>query len=452
MGKGAEGSVRDTMVRHDAIVFARFRRCGATVLSCLALLFILLVTTPSQAKYASIVIDGHSGEVLHETNADTRNYPASLTKMMTLYMLFEALDQGKVTKSSRFQVSHRAARQSPSKLGLRPGQSITVDDAIKALAVKSANDVAVVVAEALAGSETNFARAMTRKAHQIGMTKTTFANASGLPNRKQLSTARDMARLAQSLYFTFPHHYHYFGIERFRYAGRSYRTHNRVLNRYQGADGLKTGYIRASGYNLVTSVERNGRRLIGVVFGGKSSRSRDNHMIALLDRSWPKLRVADIPAPRPKPAGLGALAQLAPPPVTISPPTQTSTPLADIAVAQKPVPPGMEPAPKPEDLATTPPPSQFTPTGDWAVQVGAYYDRGKAQAAIERATAKVPSLDGRTEEAIVLLKGRKKPIYRARLVGLSLKEAQAACRELKRKKIACLPVKHPYDAVVASIE
>ncbi|HIP77618.1 MAG TPA: D-alanyl-D-alanine carboxypeptidase, partial [Kiloniellaceae bacterium] len=216
-------------------------------------LFALLVTVvfaglsseSAQARYASIVVDADTGQVLHAVNADTRNYPASLTKMMTLYMVFDALENGKLRLDQQLPVSKRAAGMPPSKIGLKRGETISVRNAILALVTKSANDVAVVVAEALAGKETTFAQVMTKRARSLGMSRTTFRNASGLPNRGQKSTARDMSRLAKALMSDFPQHYHFFAVSKFSYKGRTYRSHNKLLRSYKGTDGIKTGYIRA---------------------------------------------------------------------------------------------------------------------------------------------------------------------------------------------------------------
>lgn len=276
----------------------------------LALILLAIVLLPSDAaqarRYASIVIDAESGQVLHAENADRQAFPASLTKMMTLYMAFEALDLGTLKMSQPLTVSRRAAGMAPSKLGLRPGQTILVKDAVMTLITKSANDIAVVIAEALAGSEADFARLMTKKAQALGMTQTVFRNASGLPNKQQLSTARDMARLAQSLLRHFPDYYKLFSTRSFTYKGRTFPNHNRLLRTYSGTDGVKTGYTHASGYNLVASTVRGNRRLIAVVFGGKTSRSRDKHMAKLLDRGFATIRTATqiepLPsAPRRKP-------------------------------------------------------------------------------------------------------------------------------------------------------
>jgi D-alanyl-D-alanine carboxypeptidase len=471
------------MFRLGAKLFAR--RGGAVLTVLLIAGLSVLWPDPASAKYASIVIDGHSGQVLHAANADTRNYPASLTKMMTLFMAFEALDEGRLKKNQKLKVSRRAAGQSPSKLGLRKGRTITVEQAIRALVIRSANDVAVVVAEALGGTEAKFARMMTARAKRLGMTRTTFANASGLPNRKQLSTARDMGRLAQALYFTFPHYYHYFALSKFRYGGRTYRTHNNLVKHYRGSDGLKTGYTRASGYNLVTSVERNGRRLIGVVFGGRTARSRDAHMVSLLDKAWPKVRSAKVITPQMKPApvlvidGSGSkerrvavsnpapVAPVAPPPVAATtniafagppPPAVPKLRPRDLLPTQ--IVPRSKPGTKPSvaiaaaEPAPKPATRQSEPrriNGQWAIQVGAYYDRASAAEAVDKATQKMPSLGEAAEEAIVLLKGRKRPIYRARLVGFSEREARAACRALKKKRVACLAIKQDKDAILAFV-
>lgn len=238
----------------------------------------------AEGKYAAFVYDANKGDVLFERNADSLRYPASLTKMMTLYLLFDALDAGKVDLSTPLRVSSRAAAMPPSKLYLKAGSTIRVKDAILALITKSANDVAVTVAENLAGSESAFAKQMTSKARSIGMTRTTFANASGLPNPRQRTTARDMARLGLSLRTEHPRDFNYFSTRSFSYKGVSYGNHNRLLGRVGGVNGIKTGYIRASGFNLVTNVEKDNRHLVAVVLGGKSGRSRDQHMASLINR------------------------------------------------------------------------------------------------------------------------------------------------------------------------
>ena len=241
-------------------------------------------------RYAAIVVDAPAGEILHAQDADAPRYPASLTKMMTLYLLFEELERGRLTLASSLAVSPVAAAQPPSKLGLKPGSTIRVEDAIQAIAVKSANDVAVVIAENIAGSEYAFADRMTRTARAIGMRGTVFRNASGLPDPAQVTTARDMALLGRALQRRFPRHYGYFSQSTFAYGGRSYRSTNRLLREVEGVDGIKTGYTRLSGYNLVTSVRRGGRRLIVVVMGERSGRTRDAHVADLVERYLPEAR------------------------------------------------------------------------------------------------------------------------------------------------------------------
>ncbi len=253
----------------------------------------LLYSTQATAnpRYASIVIDVESGRILHADHADASRYPASLTKMMTLYLLFEALEDETLTLEDTFPVSKHAAAQPASKLWVKPGSRLSVEEAILALIVRSANDVAVVVAEGLAGSEPAFAEQMTDKAWALGMSATTFRNASGLPDDAQITTARDMATLSMRLMQDFPQYYGYFSRTHFVYRGKTHTGHNRLLDNYAGADGLKTGYIRASGFNVATSAVRNDRRIVSVVMGGASAKSRDAHMAELLDSGFARTRM-----------------------------------------------------------------------------------------------------------------------------------------------------------------
>jgi D-alanyl-D-alanine carboxypeptidase len=232
--------------------------------------------------YASIVVDGNSGAVLQATNADALRHPASLTKMMTLYLLFERLEAGKIKLGSELPVSAHAAAQAPSKLGLKPGETIKVETAIRAIVTKSANDVAVIVGEALGGDEPSFARMMTAKARALGMKHTTYRNASGLPNDEQITTARDQALLGRAVQDRFPKYFHYFSTRSFTYEGRTVRGHNRLLGNVDGVDGIKTGYIRASGFNIVTSVNRDNRHIVAAVFGGTTARARDARVRSLI--------------------------------------------------------------------------------------------------------------------------------------------------------------------------
>ena len=381
--------------------------------SIVALLVLALFTpTLAHAKYASLVINAQTGEVLHEVNADTRNYPASLTKMMTLYMVFEALEEGHLRMDDRIMMSRRAARQPPSKLGIKPGQTLDVETAIRALAIKSANDVAAAVAEHLAGSERQFALMMTAKARSLGMSSTTFRNASGLPHRSQMSTARDMSKLARALLMHFPHRYHYFSEAAFKYSGKTYKTHNRLLTNYEGTDGIKTGYIRASGFNLVASVKRGNKRLIGVVFGAKNSRSRNAHMVSLLDKGWAKTN-------------------------------------PDMAVAHAAAPSRVKAQARSKKGAPVRMRSSKTV---WGVQIGAYKTYDPAYKIAVRAMGIAPSYLSDGDIKIAPLKKKSgRVLYRGRVMGISKTQAYRACRFLKKKKVGCMPLKTSAPLELASL-
>lgn len=251
--------------------------------SCLA-----IVTSPAVAAKPTtwIVLDASTGQVLSQDNPDALNYPASLTKMMTLFLTFDALEHHRISLDQRFTVSRHASVQQPSKLGLRPGTTIAVRDLILAVVTHSANDAAVVLAENLAGSESAFAVRMNAEARALGMSRTNFRNASGLPDRFQYTTARDLSKLALALYRTFPREYAYFATENFTYGGQIYPNHNHLMSAFQGMDGIKTGFINASGFNLAASAVRNNRRLIGVIMGGRTAESRDMEMAELLDDAF----------------------------------------------------------------------------------------------------------------------------------------------------------------------
>ena len=234
------------------------------------------VAQPSYSpQFSSIIVDANSGATLTANNPDATRFPASLTKIMTLYLLFERLESGKLKLDSELEVSEHASEQAPTKLGLRPGQTIKVEDAIKGLVTRSANDASVVIAEAISGDEEDFAKLMTRKARALGMSKTVYRNANGLPNSEQVTTARDQATLGRAIQERFPKYYRYFATSTFVYRGHAIRNHNRLLGNVEGVDGIKTGYTRASGFNLVTSMRRGNRHLVGVVLGGRSGGSRD---------------------------------------------------------------------------------------------------------------------------------------------------------------------------------
>ena len=274
-------------------LFAFARKCLVALAAAAFVAGCTTATPPEQVlsvpakeqKYAAIVVDARTGAQVFEVNSTSLRYPASLTKMMTLYLLFEALESGRIGKDTQIPVSANAASQPPTKLRFRPGETIDVDTAIRALVVKSANDVAVAVGEYLSGSEEGFAATMTSKARQIGMRSTTFRNASGLPDDGQQTTARDMAVLGLALRARFPQHYHYFSDTDFMFRGRLIRGHNEMLKNVSGVDGIKTGYIRASGFNIVTSYDAGGKRFVVVVMGADTARQRNAHAEALLQRA-----------------------------------------------------------------------------------------------------------------------------------------------------------------------
>ncbi|MBA4800767.1 MAG: serine hydrolase [Euryhalocaulis sp.] len=264
-------------------------RMQAIATALATFLTIIITATAAHAeteRYASLVVDLESDTIIHARNADELRYPASLTKMMTLYMAFDALEAGELGLTDKVVMSKHSAGQPPSKLYIKPGDSLTVEEAIYALVTKSANDVAAALGERIGGSEWRFARMMTAKAKELGMTRTRFRNASGLPDEEQVTTATDMYLLSRALMENHPGYFGYFNTERFEFKGRGYGNHNNLLGRVTGVNGIKTGYTRASGYNLAASVERDGHRLIAVVLGGSTSRIRDAHMEDLIERSY----------------------------------------------------------------------------------------------------------------------------------------------------------------------
>lgn len=384
---------------------------------------------PTQdSRYGAIVMDHESGSVLYAVNPDRRSYPASLTKVMTLYLLFDALESGRMRLDSTMPVSSHASAQAPSKLGLVPGDRISVEDAVLALVTKSANDVAVVVAEALGGGdEGDFADLMTRKARQLGMSNTTYRNASGLPNLGQISTPRDQALLARAMIRNHGNYYHYFSTRQFRWKGQPISTHNRLMLRYPGADGIKTGYINASGFNLVASAKRDGRRLIGVVFGGNTAAWRDNNMAQILDKGFARSGGPDIrsAAAEPQDEPRDDLDSL-------------------IASANK----GDKPAVKQVALKTAKAkPAARRPADDeeegdddpdsWAIQVGAFSDQKTAHKAASGAAKQLGGLVSRASIDVIKAVQGKQTTYRARLTGFTEDQARAACKRLTRAKKAC---------------
>ncbi|MDB5378130.1 MAG: D-alanyl-D-alanine carboxypeptidase, partial [Rubritepida sp.] len=272
------------------------RRAVAGAVLAVSLLPVLAsAQITASPRYSGMVVDARTGNVLIAEAADETRHPASLTKMMTLYMLFEAMQAGRFTLNTPIRVSAEAASQPPTKLGVPAGGSLSTESAILALVTRSANDIAVAVGEALGGDEESFARMMTQRARSLGMSRTTFRNASGLPDPDQVTTARDMTLLGRRLIQDFPEQYHYFSLTHFAHGNRLIRNHNGMLRDYPGADGIKTGYITASGFNIVTSAQREGVRLVGAVFGGNSWAQRNDRMAELLDAGFARLGVREVP-------------------------------------------------------------------------------------------------------------------------------------------------------------
>ena len=458
------------------------REAGMSVLRMAMALFIALSLfsalpggPAAAAPYAAIVIDARDGKVLHSRKADKRLHPASLTKMMTLYMAFEAVRDGRLRLDQKVRVSKHAAYQVPSKIGLKPGRRYTIRDLIRATAVKSANDAAVALAEAMAKSEADFAKAMTLRARRLGMKNTTFRNASGLTHSKQRSTARDMALLGRALFYDFPEYYNLFGRKKTRAAGKTIlATNRRHLQSYRGADGIKTGYTRAAGYNLVSSAKRGSKRVIAVVFGGKSSRSRNARIAQLLDLGFsraPKhvkvvkpsraaVRVSPppvlrpgrtAPAVEPTPslmarAGAGVADALVPA-AHAAPHPLAGTKHAPAKSRAPYLRPGRETpvllaAPQLRPGRNIPAAREKPKKTAWAVQLGVF---AKEETAIaELASAALSNINGLDtagrEISATRLSNTGKDAFRAQLTGFDEAAALRACEAIKARGGDCLPI------------
>ncbi len=461
--------------------------------------------------YAAMAVDANTGAVLHNRAGDAPRHPASLTKMMTLYMTFELIELGRLDYATKIKMTEEGAAASPSKLGLKPGEEISVLDAIKALVTKSANDVAIALAQHIGGSEANFARLMTQKARAIGMTHTFFKNASGLPDDAQVTTARDMLTLALRLQDDFPKRYELFATRTFTYRGHTYRNHNVLLTHYRGTDGIKTGYTRASGFNLVTSVHRGHKHVIAAVFGGKTGRIRNARMRSLLDaalakastkvtrkpavfvrapqpvvaarppapRANPPIETSAVVAPAARPAAAPAHADSAPSiavarvhRVLLGPDLRQSAPAVNEAPATpRPVfatagsadaalprfaPAALPPstlqaqasalenrAAPPQALPQDRPPQQeaaLTPSGPFAIQIGAYSDSADAEQHMDTARQRAGGLlDPYHAVAVPYRKGATQ-LYRARFRGFEAAAAASTCLHLRRLQIDCFVV------------
>jgi D-alanyl-D-alanine carboxypeptidase len=401
---------------------------------------------------AELVMDARSGEILHEKNAQTRLHPASLTKMMTLYLVFEAVETGRLGLDQRVRVSREAARQPASKVGFKAGQRVRIRDLIRSAAVRSANDSAVVLAEAVSGSEAEFAKLMTRRARQLGMNDTTFKNASGLTSRGHLSTARDMALLGLRLFYDYPEYYNLFGRRSTPAFGRTFWNTNRLLGQYRGMDGIKTGYTRAAGFNLVSSAERDDVRLIAAVFGGSSSKARNAQMARLLDRGF-RLAPAE---PRGRVSGGMLLAALSAPPPSLRPDREAGGASLFARDAATAIGRALGPsaahaatptAPRgafvqPTELAALsgPRPTRRGGLGDWSVSLGEFAGRDAAVANLAAAAlGAMPALAaaGREVDAAPSARGS---LFSARLTGLDRTVAAQACAQILRTGGDCAVV------------
>ncbi len=350
-------------------------------LKLLTILIFVSVTFSSNhilAKRAAIIIDYDTQEVLFEVNADTLNYPASLAKIMTLYITFDYLDKNKLSWDDKMKVSETAASRSPSKLYLEKNSSISVKDAVMALIVKSANDVATVISEHISGTERDFAKLMTKYAKQIGMNKTTFKNASGLPNRAQLTTARDMATLSFFLINNFPEEYKLFKKERFVWKDKTYKNHNKLMKSYEGADGIKTGYIKASGFQLAFSAVRKEKRLIGIYFGGNTGKQRDKSLAFLMNKEFGELNINTKKAK--------------------------------------------------ENLPSS---------GNYKVVVGTFKYKKNAEKHLKLIKQKYPKTTSNKDALTVLIKSNGRQLYESRFQFFTKKGAKSACARLKKYKRDC---------------
>ena len=456
-------------------IFALIRRGLLSLM-----LVVALVATPSTApllaqentRYAAIVVDAETGEVLFARHADSRRYPASITKVMTLYLTFEALTEGKVKLDDVLTISPRAASQPPSKLGLAAGQTITLDDAMKATAVRSANDMAMAIAEHVGGSQDRFAAQMTLKARELGMTQTRYVNPNGLPDARQITSARDLAILARAVMRDYPQYYRYFGLHDWVYQGREYRNTNGLLRSQFGYDGLKTGYTNASGYNLAASAVRDGRRLITIVLGGRTTASRNAHVAELMEtgfeverlrRSGQPLQVAQTYFEQ-KGFGIGSdnggpveyaavadddeatavsyasLPATPPQPARVTPAPSEERTVAALLRAGGPsdVTAALNGAPARPAPPRTPARETVRETaGRWAVQGGAFRDETVARDWLTEVNRRFRSQFAAAERTVQNAEGW----YRSRFTGMSEQAAQAACAALAERRVTCMVIR-----------
>ncbi len=373
-----------------------------------ALMLTLVATAKTYASTSSILIDAQSGNVLYADNADVRRYPASLTKLMTLYITFNALENGKLKLDDELKISYTAANRSPSRLGLTPGKTIDVKTAILATIIKSANDCATVLGESLAKDERSFAVLMTETARQLGMKNTTFKNASGLPNSQQKTTARDMAILAAAIYHHFPQYYSWFSIPEFTYQGKTYRTHNYLLKDFDGADGLKTGFTNAAGYNIITSAKRGNHRVIAVTMGHDTQDNRDKKVYTMMDKALTQMAQTDVIDSHKLAAAIDKT------------PAQKATKMAS-ATSYLP---------------------KSSKGGNWAIQIGSFSNYNKAKGHAQKIKNKLSGKFAVRNTDIEKFTKNGQTLYRAKLVGLAQNDAKRACSLLKNNNQACMVTTH----------
>ena len=420
----------------------------------LAASIVMVADASAATKEASIVVDANTGKVLYGSNADAPRHPASLTKMMTLYMLFEAMASGRLDRNSPIPISKHAASMAPTKLGAKPGTTITVETAILGLVTKSANDAAAAVGELLGGSEARFAQIMTAKARSIGMRNTRFYNASGLPDPRQITTARDMAVLGIALRSDFPQYYKYFSVRSFTYGRSRMSNHNKLLGRVEGVDGIKTGYTRMSGFNLVSSVAVDGKKLVAVVLGGKSGKSRDAEMASLIRKFVPKASdrasgsfLARLKSKKSQvPAETLALADPAPvapakkvvamvePVVASVVPSPAEKPLVSVTEEIEAQVASVDPI----QTASAPQVEEPSGNGAWVIQIAAAESEADAMKILGKARNVGGKALANANPFTQSVKKGKATLYRARFSGFDTKDqAWTACEALKRKQYGC---------------
>ncbi len=484
-------SMKSSLVSRSVFLDFLPRSCQAIATAAKGLVIIgmvgtVVVATPAQAapKYSGIVIDAKTGKVLYSEDADALRYPASLTKMMTLYLTFEALEAGKIRLDTRVPFSKNASSEPPTKLGVGTGKSITVEQAMLGLITRSANDASTALGEFLGGSEERFARIMTQKARALGMTRTVYRNANGLPNTAQVTTARDQARLGIALRQHFPQYYDYFSVRSFRFGKQTINGHNRLLGSVRGVDGIKTGYTRASGYNLVTSAVADGRSVVGVVIGGRSGAARDQQMRKLIATYMPKASrrgggdliaetkdaptlTAEAVTTKTKTASMsGGLDLPENGPIPTYRYSESRIETAYAAASDE----GSEVVGKRALAATLKiqrdsavPPEDLTEQGDtggdvdklttsstiaavasdsvpsgWVIQIGATPDRDQAQDLLSKAKNQGGKALSSAQPFTVAVNSGSQQLYRARFGGFDGQDrAAAACKVLKRKGFAC---------------